>query len=212
MIKPLFESLYQISQKNNYRINDFLSLSCLPEDVIKIVVNLSHDESINQQQQQQQQRCNNFDRQQFFTAVRLIQLYQNRVTVKNNLLKVADNIHLIPPSFVGIYGTTSRKIKTEENDEESTRHTTLYRYDDDRENNDRGSIETNVLHYDDQSITYKNLDDEIKKVKKELHTVEEKLEAEIKENFQLRLKQKSKFTSKSRRRQVQCDQTTKKIL
>lgn len=95
---PLFEKLFERCDVHNTRssimseeAHALLSLSCLPLDVIKMIMSMTTNNG-----------SQLLDRKQFFIAIRLVQLRQNRVSVRNLTLTVLDDVRLNPPYFKGL--------------------------------------------------------------------------------------------------------------
>lgn len=95
---PLFEKLFQSCDVHNTKTSimsdeahALLSLSCLPLDVIKMIMSMTTNNG-----------SHFLDRKQFFTAIRLVQLRQNRVSVRNLTLTVPSGTRLNPPYFKGL--------------------------------------------------------------------------------------------------------------
>lgn len=100
---PFYESLFQVCDVNKTgrivsyeEVHKILSLSGLANNVVKMIISMTINEG-----------AQYLDRYQVFIAVRLVQLRQNRVSVKNLTLTVEDDVELNPPCFEGLNGIIS---------------------------------------------------------------------------------------------------------
>ena len=155
--KPLFESIFRAADvtKNGNIIKcdealEVLSLSGISKKKLGMILNMVRNK---------EDKACSLHREQFYVAVRLVQLKQNHQSVRDPNLTVPDNIYLKAPYFRGISEAESEK-------------TTLVQISKHRDI-EQSSTESST----NSSPRYVEMEREINKLKKELQTTVKQLNA-----------------------------------
>jgi len=166
--KPLFEKLFKSCDIHNTNtkvireeVHSLLALSCLPDDVVKMIMSMTNNGS------------KHLDRKQFYIAIRLVQLRQNRVSVKNLTLTVPENVQLNPPFFRGFKSSSSVAHSQSQVD--------------DNTNGDTNTGRNSPSHCD-KCAKYKK---EIEKLRKDLRASQENVQKLKEENARLKGREKN---------------------
>lgn len=165
---PLFEKLFKSCDIHNTNtkvireeVHSLLALSCLPDDVVKMIMSMTNNGS------------KHLDRKQFYIAIRLVQLRQNRVSVKNLTLTVPENVQLNPPFFRGFKSSSSVAHSQSQVD--------------DNTNGDTNTGRNSPSHCD-KCAKYKK---EIEKLRKDLRASQENVQKLKEENARLKGREKN---------------------
>lgn len=146
---------------------EVLCLSGISEQKLIMILNMARNSMTD--------KTSTLNREQFYVAVRLVQFRQNRVSVQNLTLTVPDDICLKPPYFRGISELEIEKKRLCE------AHQSLldgYSAEDIEQSSTRSSS--------DLTLKCEEMEREIDKLKKELQTTVEQLNAVTKDNYILR--------------------------